>query len=389
MITYKVPDSITQVAMGGEYDEFDLNEFFKAELSEKNNNDSARFVYEDYVQKWLEMIQGKGNIVDSLKLGNERPPMPFSDTTLKNSLTHTVWYLPSVAACFAMGKLLQSPANKFFNDYKVVVCAGTKAGIGIDALPPVRDAMDDPLNTKTITLSCGKLMTGVTVKPWTGIFMLCNLKSPETYFQSAFRVQSPWATTDEMGKTRIIKEECYIFDFALNRALRQISDYSCRLNTEENNPEAKVAEFMKFLPVLAFDGASMNMISAQDVLDITYAGTSATLLAKRWQTALLVHVDNDTLRRLQENEAALRALMKIEGFRNLNREIETIINRSEAVKKAKKEAKEKGEKEKKELSAEEKEIKSLRKQVQENLIIYGLIRAQSPEYISRAVCIRI
>lgn len=369
MLTYKVPDSITQVAMGGEFDEFDLNEFFKAEFREKSKPETAYFIYENEVQKWLELIQGKGNIVEGLKLGNDKPPMPFSDSTLKNSLTHTVWYLPSVAACFAMGNLLTATANKFFNDFKVVVCAGAKAGIGMDALPPVKAAMGDPLKTKTITLSCGKLMTGVTVRPWTGIFMLCNLKSPETYFQSAFRVQSPWTTVNDEGKTEIIKQECYIFDFALNRALRQISDYSCRLNTNDSNPEAKVAEFMKFLPVLAFDGSSMNVISAQDVLDITYAGTSATLLAKRWQTALLVHVDNDTLKRLQDSPAALDALMKIEGFRALNREIETIINRSEAIKKAKKEDDGKKDKsEKKEITEEEKKIKSLRKQVQENLL---------------------
>ena len=369
MLTYKVPDSITQIAMGGEFDEFDLNEFFKAEPKEKGKPETSRFIYEDYVQKWVELIQGKGNMIDGLKLGNDKPPMPFSDSTLKNSLTHTVWYLPSVASCFAMGNLLTSNANKFFNDYKIIVCAGTKAGIGIDALPPVKAAMDDPLKTKTITLSCGKLMTGVTVRPWSGIFMLCNMKSPETYFQSAFRVQSPWTTVDDKGKTVIIKDECYVFDFALNRALRQISDYSCRLNTKDTNPQEKVEDFMKFLPVLAFDGSSMNVISAQDVLDITYAGTSATLLAKRWQTALLVHVDNDTLKRLQENQDALDALMKIEGFRSLNQEIETIINRSESIKKAKKEDDEKkGKKEKKELTEEEKKIKSLRKQVQENLL---------------------
>lgn len=130
-----------------------------------------------------------------------------------------------------------------------------------------------------------------------------------------------------------------------------------------------ISEFMKFLPVLAFDGSSMNVISAQDMLDITYAGTSAMLLAKRWQTALLVHVDNDTLKRLQDSPAALDALMRIEGFRALNREIETIINRSEAIKKAKKEDDGKKDKsKKKEITEEEKKIKSLRKQVQENLL---------------------
>ena len=93
----------------------------------------------------------------------------------------------------------------------------------------------------------------------------------------------------------------------------------------------------------------------------------ATLLAKRWESALLVNVDNDTFSRLMENPAAMDALMKIEGFRSLNEDIKTIINKSEAVKKAKKESTEKlTSKEKNELSEEEKEYKSKRKQIQEN-----------------------
>ena len=96
------------------------------------------------------------------------------------------------------------------------------------------------------------------------------------------------------------------------------------------------------------------------------SGTTATLLARRWESALLVNVDNDTLRRLMDNKKAMDALMSIEGFRNLNQEIETIINKSEAVKKARKEAndEELSAKEKKELTEEEKEYKSLRKQIQ-------------------------
>ena len=199
--------------------------------------------------------------------------------------------------------------------------------------------------------------------------MLRNLKSPETYFQTAFRVQSPWEIVDEHGDRQVVKQECYIFDFALERALHQIADYSCRLKVDETSPEKKVKDFISFLPILAFDGSSMNRIDAQDILDITYAGTSATLLAKRWQTALLVHVDNDTLKKLQNNQDALDALMRIEGFRSLNAEIQTIINRSEKIKQLKKE---KGDNltlaEKKELTEEEKNTKSLRKQVQENLL---------------------
>lgn len=371
MLTYRIPDSIRQIALQGEYDEFDLNVFFSA----KGKGKEARFVYENEVQKWLDLIRGSylPSSIDDLKLGQDkRPPMPYSDTRLLNVLSHTLWFLPNVASCYAMANLLAQKQNAFYHDYKINVCAGTSAGVGLDALRPVQASMGNPLETKTITLSCGKLTTGITIRPWTGIFMLRNLKSPETYFQAAFRVQSPWETIDDNGNRQIIKHECYVFDFALDRALRQISDYSCRLNVDESNPEKKVAEFISFLPVLAYDGSTMKQINAQDILDIAMAGTSATLLAKRWESALLVNVDNETLSRLLNNKEALDALMRIEGFRSLNSDIETIINKSEHVKKAKKEESEKlTPKEKKELSEEEKEYKSMRKQIQEKLIKFA------------------
>lgn len=370
MLTYRMPDQIQDVARQGEFDEFDLNLFFAAE----GKGDSARFKYENEVQKWLDLIRGAylPASIDDLKLGQDkRPPMPFSDARLLGLLSHTLWFLPNVASCFAMANLLKQRQNRFYHDYNVIVCAGTGAGIGLDALYPVQVSMGNPLKTKTITLTCGKLTTGVTVKPWTGIFMLRNLKSPETYFQAAFRVQSPWEVRNETGDKIIMKKECYVFDFALDRALRQISDYSCRLDINESNPEAKVGEFIKFLPVLAYDGSSMKEVNAQDILDIALAGTSATLLAKRWESALLVNVDNDTLKRLLDSPEAMRALMNIEGFRNLNSDISTIINKSEAIKNAKKKKTEASQKEKKELSDEEKEIKSKRKQIQEKLIKFA------------------
>lgn len=370
MLTYRMPGQIQDVARQGEFDEFDLNLFFAAE----GKGDSARFKYENEVQKWLDLIRGAylPASIDDLKLGQDkRPPMPFSDARLLGLLSHTLWFLPNVASCFAMANLLKQRQNRFYHDYNVIVCAGTGAGIGLDALYPVQACMGNPLKTKTITLTCGKLTTGVTVKPWTGIFMLRNLKSPETYFQAAFRVQSPWEVRNETGDKIIMKKECYVFDFALDRALRQISDYSCRLDINESNPEAKVGEFIKFLPVLAYDGSCMKEVNAQDILDIALAGTSATLLAKRWESALLVNVDNDTLKRLLDSPEAMKALMNIEGFRNLNSDISTIINKSEAIKKAKKEKTEASQKEKKELSDEEKEIKSKRKQIQEKLIKFA------------------
>ena len=370
LMTYRIPDSIRRIAMQGEFNEFDLNVFFSA----KGKGADARFVYEGEVQKWLDLIRGAylETTVDELKLGAKKPAMPYADVRLLNVLQHTLWFLPNVAACFAMRNLLAQKQNVFYHDYTVNVCAGTGAGIGAAALEPVQKSMGDPLESKTITLSCGKLTTGVTVKPWTGIFMLRNLSSPETYFQAAFRVQSPWEVTAEGGRKEIIKQECYVFDFALDRALKQISDYSCRLNIDEGSPEKKVAEFISFLPVIAYDGSSMRQIDAGEVLDIAMAGTSATLLAKRWESALLVNVDNETLQRLMNNPAAMDALGKIEGFRSLNEDIQTIINKSEAVIKAKKEGSDQPTpKEKKELTEAEKEYKSKRKQIQEKLIKFA------------------
>lgn len=375
LMTYQLPDSIREIALEGEFDEFDLNTFFSA----SGTRSTAKFMYQDEVQKWLDLIRGAflETTIDNLKLGAKKPPMPFSDARLLNTLSHTFWFLPSVAACHAMRNLLVQKQNAFYHDYNIIVAAGSRAGVGVEALPPVRAAMDDPLKTKTITLSCGKLTQGVTVRPWTGILMLRNCSSPETYFQAAFRVQSAWTVKNPDSITpkqeQIIKEECYVFDFAPDRALRQIADYSCRLDVEETNPEKKVEEFISFLPVLAYDGSSMRQIDAGGILDIAMSGTTATLLARRWESALLVNVDNSTLQRLMSNEAALQALMSIEGFRNLNQDIETIINKSEAVKKVKKDANDRAlsDKEKRELTDEEKEYKSKRRQIQEKLIKFA------------------
>ena len=355
--------------------EFDLNEFFKAE----GEGDDAKFKYEEYVQKWLDLIRGAyaPSDIDNLKLGAQKPVLPYSDVRLLHLLTHTFWFLPSVASAYAMKNLMRQRQNRFYHDYKIIVAAGSRAGIGVKALEPVLKSMDDPLKTKTITLSCGKLTTGVSVKPWSGIFMLRNLTSPETYFQAAFRVQTPWTIKNPDGHSpnheEILKKECYVFDFAPNRALRQVAEYSAKLNVEEQDPEKNVAEFIHFLPILAYDGSSMKQIDAAGVLDMAVSGTTATLLARRWESALLVNVDNATLQRLMDNERAMNALMSIEGFRSLNQDIETIINKSEAVKKAKKEANERGltKEEKKELTQAEKEYKSLRKQIQEKLIKFA------------------
>lgn len=375
LLTYQMPDELLAVASGGEFDEFDLNTFFEASGTEK----SAQFKHKTDVQKWLDIIRGghTPHAAELLKAGT-RPPFPYSDVRLLPYLQHSFWFLPNVAACHAMANLLAERHNTFWHDYKVIVSAGTSAGIGLEALPPVRKAIGSGFDSKSITLSCGKLTTGVTVAQWSSILMLRNLKSPETYFQAAFRVQSPWSIKNPNGdnpnEEEVLKPVCFVFDFAPTRALRQLSEYGIGLAPHEPNPENAVKDLVAFLPVLAYDGANMTQIDAGGILDIAMAGTSATLLARKWESALLVNVDNETLRRVLDNPDAMAAVERIEGWRSLGDNIiETIINKGEKIKELKGKGNE-GKltpKEKKELSEEEKEYKSKRKLVQEKLIKFA------------------
>lgn len=375
LLTYQMPDELLAIASDGEFDEFDLNAFFEASGKDR----AAKFKHKDDVQKWLDIIRGGylPKSVEHLKTGT-RPPFPYSDVRLLPYLQHSFWFLPNVAAGHAMANLLAEKHNTFWHDYTVVVAAGPLAGVGLDALPPVRKAIGSGFETKTITLSCGKLTTGVTVSQWSSILMLRNLQSPETYFQSAFRVQSPWSIKnpngDDPNAEEILKPVCFVFDFAPTRALRQLSEYGIGLSPNEPNPENAVKDLVSFLPVLAYDGANMTQIDAGGILDIAMAGTSATLLARKWESALLVNVDNDTLRRILNNPEALAAVERIEGWRALGDNIiETIINKGEKVKGLKHKSKENDltPKEKKELSEEEREYKSKRQQIQEKLIKFA------------------
>ena len=203
--------------------------------------------------------------------------------------------------------------------------------------------------------------------------MLRNTVSPETYFQAAFRVQSAWTIDNpdnlSPNKKEIIKNVCYVFDFATHRALRQISDYSSRLYENENmNPIEKVREFINFLPVISYDGTTSRERNASEILDLIETGTSGNLLAKKWQSILLVNVDNDTLEKILNNSQAMEAIMKIEGFRSLNKDIEAIISLSKDIKEIKNEGDVSN---KKELDEKEKESKNKRKMIREKLIKFA------------------
>ncbi len=373
LLTYQMPQELLAIASGGEFNEFDLNAFFAA----TGAGADATFTHKDDVQKWLQVIRGEHAPEEALKSGS-RPPWPYAQAQLLPWLNHALWFLPSVAACEAMRNLLAEPQNQFWHDYRVVMAAGPTAGLGLAAVGPVRAAIGEGYKSKTITLSCGKLTTGVTIKEWSSILMLRNLKSPETYFQAAFRVQSPWSIKnpdgDDPNREDIVKPVCFVFDFAPTRALRQVWQYGAGLSPGESNLEKAVADLVSFLPVLAYADGKMVAVNAGEILDIAMAGTSGTLLARKWESALLVNVDDATLRKVLADEEAMKVVERIEGWRALgDNVIETIIARSDAVKDLKKKARD-GElspKEKKQLTEEEKEYKSLRKKVQEKLIKFA------------------
>jgi hypothetical protein len=355
LLVYEMPEQLREVALNN-FSEFSLTEFFR---TERNDKDVPHFVHAAEVQKFLDVLRGQdltglwANVSSSTP-----PPLPYEDTNLLRALQHTIWYLPSVDACTAMRDLLHASNNTFFNDYKIIVAAGSSAGMGEKALPPVKNAIGSvPQDTKTITLSCGKLLTGVTVPAWAGIFMLRELKSPESYFQAAFRVQSPWVSKvvdSEAGGERelIHKDHCYVLDFSPNRALRQIVDYATRLQADsaaERDDEAAIEEFMEFLPVLSFDGYSMAQLHAADVIDYLTSGISSSMLARRWNSPELLTLDLKAMETLLKDQELLASLEKIEMFRNITDDLTAMISANKELRQ-KKLTKEK-------LTKEEKKVK--------------------------------
>lgn len=320
LYTYYISEELTNEIKDNYKNQFDLNIFFKTRYNIEEDRDE--FVYKNSIERWLDTICGKpqGTIGD-INNGDRPRIFPFEDTNLRNILLHTLWFLPNVSACKAMYNLLKE--HIFFKDnYKIVIAAGDECGCGADALEPVQRAITKyPLNTKTITLSCGKLTTGVTVKEWTGILMLRNISTPETYFQAAWRVQSPWVINRGTINEKILKTECYIFDFAPDRALEHIKNYCDKLDPKcEKSPREKLEEFMKFLPILVYNGGCKqdNIENLLDKILNQYNN-------KKWNDESLI---NNVL---LINDLIIDELLKVDGEKAKKSDKKTIINKSECL----------------------------------------------------------
>ncbi|UZF54069.1 GIY-YIG nuclease family protein [Gordonia polyisoprenivorans] len=364
MYTYDMGAGAAEYAEDGEFAGFSLNETFKATTKDSG---SCSFERPDEVAEFLELLRGK--LSDQMKLQvqvQDKPPFPYEAHRFKSAVKHSVWYLPSVASCFAMADMLRG--HPYFSQFEVVVAAGNKAGQGAAALPPVEAAIaavktaDGP---GSITLSCGKLMTGVTVREWGAIFMLRSLKSPESYFQAAFRVQSPWAHRNAEGHLDVHKSTCYVFEFDPNRALSLVAEYGSKLaTTGETTSTEAIGELINYLPIFGFTGGAMTALDAKAVLDWATAGIGAAALARRWNSPLLVDVNERTLAAVLNHPDLMETLSNIEDFRSLVDNAAQVITNTKDLKKAKRDQ---GGKLDPDQKKQQSETASKRKEIREKL----------------------
>ena len=266
MFTYQMSKMVLDVINDGvtidgeNYDyAFDLNEFFAT-------NESGEFIHKDAVEAWLNTLTNPKN-----------DKYPFSTKELRNELKHTFWILDRVNSAKALKKLLEN--HPTFENYGIILAAGSGNAYESDegtenvrSLAAVRKAIKE--HDKTITLSVGQLTTGVTVPEWTGVLMLCNMKSPAQYMQAAFRAQNPYSWTEKDKHYR--KERAYVFDFAPERTLIIYDKFANDLSIATANGHGttdtrkeNIGELLNFFPVIAEDSSGrMVEIDAAQVMTI-------------------------------------------------------------------------------------------------------------------------
>jgi hypothetical protein len=243
---------------------FNFKEFFRTWTGDPERDHrqmpdgmEGRFIHEEHVQSFLDLI---------VKYDPESN-YPYSTVEFRNAFRHTLWMVPGVKEARALSALLK--AHPIFGQFDIVNVAGDgDEEVETDnALKMVEKAMGpEPEDTRTITLSCGKLTTGVTVRPWTAVMMLAGSHNTDAkaYMQTIFRVQSPYTTND--GRR---KENCYVFDFAPDRTLKVLAD-TAKVQTKKTASESdrvKLGEFLNFCPVIGYNGTKMATYNVENMLE--------------------------------------------------------------------------------------------------------------------------
>ena len=229
---------------------FNFKEFFRV-------NESGSFCHEKDVRAFLNLLTKEDK--DSL--------YPYANEEYRNIFRHTLWMVPGVKEARALSAMLQT--HPVFQHFKVVNVAGDgdQDEESRDALEAVEQAIGkDPDATRTITLSCGRLTTGVSVKAWTAVFMLSGSynTAASSYMQTIFRVQTPATINGRM------KEQCYVFDFAPDRTLKVIAEtakISSKAGKTSQSDRKAMGEFINFCPIISIEGSQMNRFDVPRMLE--------------------------------------------------------------------------------------------------------------------------
>lgn len=288
LYTYRISQmTASEVNEGIEIDDetrdyaFDLNEFFATK--------NQKFVHEADVREFLR------NLTTNTKY-------PFSTPELRDELRHTFWYVGNrVESVKALAQILgENHEDNIFRDYKVIIAAGDGKSFDEEeedfkanekSFDKVKAAIKH--HPKTITLSCGQLTTGVTVKEWSAVLMLTDIKTPAQYMQAAFRAQNPYRFT-ENGEMKA-KKSAYLFDFAPTRVLEIYDNFANGLNQKTVNGEVteaerhdNIKELLNYFPVISEDvNGKMVELDAEKVLTFPNALTATEIVQARFMTNLL------------------------------------------------------------------------------------------------------
>lgn len=228
---------------------FNFREFFRVDKE-------GDFIHETNVKQFLDLLTKEDT--DS--------NYPYSTEEYRQNFRHSLWMIPGVKEAKALSKLLQE--HPVFSQFAIANVAGDgdEEEEEKEALKKVEKAIGPhPEDSYSITLSCGRLTTGVSVKPWTACFMLSGSfnTAASTYMQTIFRVQTPAIIG---GKQ---KEECFVFDFAPDRTLKVIAEtakISSKAGKTTNNDREILGEFLNFCPIIGFEGSQMKAYNTEKML---------------------------------------------------------------------------------------------------------------------------
>lgn len=228
---------------------FNFREFFRT-------NDAGEFVHKKHIENFLNLLTKT----------DEESMYPFANKRYRDIFRHTLWMMPGVKSAKTLSAMLRN--HPVFGMFEIVNVAGDgdEEETNEEALRKVENAIGpDPDKTRTITLSCGRLTTGVSVKPWTGVLMLSGSfnTAASAYMQTIFRVQTP-ATIN--GR---VKEDCYVFDFAPDRTLKVLAEtakISTKAGKQSGSDRQQLGEFLNFCPIISIEGSQMKQLNTEHML---------------------------------------------------------------------------------------------------------------------------